>query len=100
LKERDVASLRRIRAKKDVTDALVDDRLSLREAAAKFRQIDDEERADAGNLAPTTAGDEAVLQNVMNWATVAATGRPNEAAVRARLNGERDAILHAAPNGL
>jgi hypothetical protein len=100
LTARDAVSVRCVNGKRDVTAALLAGRLTLREAVAKFRLLDEEARADRGDPPRPSAGDEAVLQNVMNWVSVAAAGRPNEAAIRARLAAERDAILHAAPNGL
>jgi hypothetical protein len=100
LKERDAVSLRCVKGKKDVTAALVADRLTLREAVARFRLLDEDARADRGDPPIPTAGDEAVLQNVMKWAIVAAAGQPDEAAVQSRLEAERDTILHGAPAGL
>jgi hypothetical protein len=98
LQEKDAAALRRLEGKRDVTNALLAGRLSLRRAVELFRQIDEDNPGAAD--AQATADDSSVYDNVLTWAAAALTDKPDGSAVLARLEAERRMIEEGGAKSL
>jgi hypothetical protein len=96
-----------MQGKTEVTEALLDGRLSLPEAADKFRQLEQElNEADPGRRQDIADGltvgddDASVYRNVLQWALQAPTGPPERAARLDAIRAEVDAVLRRPPKGL
>jgi chorismate mutase len=96
LDERDQAVLRRMAERQQIAREVADGRLTLHQAAARFRLLNSEEAACRGGLAfafPGRTEEERLCRQVIAWTRGAFVGQPTEHAERVinRLKAELDA---------
>jgi hypothetical protein len=96
LSARQGSLLRRLDAKQAATEGLLTDRRSFAEAVECFRQFHDE--GEEGRDGATAPGDEALCDNVLDWARgQARRWRIDEAEVMGRLARQRREYLASRP---
>lgn len=94
---------RRIRAKARVVDELIDGRLTLFEAAALFRRLNDPSPASAAHLARDCPGDseeERLCRQVIAWVRVTLPQRPADVADEMGARFEEELREHKECHGV
>jgi len=92
----------RLRDKSEIVAALLDGRLSLREAGDEFRRLNEEKAAaggqDAGSTAPMS--EDAVYENLLAWVNAAAAADPHARPRAAEIRAEAASLLRRPLQGL
>jgi hypothetical protein len=94
----------RLMGKNEVVAALLDGRLSLREAGDQFRVLSAEKaEGEAGpeaGASPEELSDEAVYANLLQWVNASASGKPAWHARADQLRAEAASLLHRPLQGV